>query len=178
MTRWAALGICAVALLAGCEQKMANSPQLKALDPSPFFANDSGARPELPGTVATDADTWPTPNALPAALPLSMLQHGRQQFEIFCTPCHAYDGHGHGRVVQRGFPNPPDLHSAAIVALSDRQIFDVITHGYGIMFPYGGRVPVADRWAIVSYIRALQYADRVPVADLTPELKAKLGVGK
>ena len=42
------------------------------------------------------------------------------------------------------------------------------------MFPYGGRVPSADRWAIVSYIRALQYADRVPVADLTPELRAKL----
>jgi mono/diheme cytochrome c family protein len=178
MTRWAALGICAVALLAGCEQKMANSPQLKALDPSPFFANDSGARPELPGTVATDADTWPTPNALPAALPLSMLQHGRQQFEIFCTPCHAYDGHGHGRVVQRGFPNPPDLHSPAIVALSDRQIFDVITHGYGIMFPYGGRVPAPDRWAIVSYIRALQYADKVPAADLTPDLTAKLDATK
>ena len=178
MTRWAALGICAVALLAGCEQKMANSPQLKALVPSPFFAIDSVSRPVLPCTVATDADTWSTPNARPASLLLSMLHHGRQQFEIFCAPCHAYDGHGHGRVVQRGFPNPPDLHSAAIVALSDRQIFDVITHGYGIMFPYGGRVPAPDRWAIVSYIRALQYADKVPAADLTPDLTAKLGATK
>ena len=61
MSRWAALGICALVLLAGCEQKMANSPQLKPLDPSPFFADDSGARPEIPGTVATDTDLTPKP---------------------------------------------------------------------------------------------------------------------
>jgi hypothetical protein len=45
------------------------------------------------------------------------------------------------------------------------------------MFPYGGRVPPADRWAIVAYIRALQYGDRVPVADLTPELRVRLDGG-
>lgn len=159
--------------VAGCDQKMADSPQRKALDPSPLFADGGSARPEIAGTVATDTPLT-TADALPATLPLTMLQHGQERFNIFCSPCHAYDGHGNGRVVQRGFPNPPDLHSAAIAALSDRQIFDVITHGYGIMFPYGGRVPAADRWAIVAYIRALQYADRVPVAELTPELRAKL----
>jgi mono/diheme cytochrome c family protein len=114
---------------------------------------------------------------LPAALPLTLLQHGQDRFNVFCSPCHAYDGHGNGRVVQRGFPNPPDLHSAPIAALSDRQIFDTITNGYGVMFPYGGRVPPADRWAIVAYVRALQYADRVPVADLNPGLRTKLDGG-
>jgi len=79
--------------------------------------------------------------------------------------------------VQRGFPNPPDLHSAAIAALTDRQVFDVITNGYGVMFPYGGRVPAADRWAIVAYVRTLQYADHVPVAELTPVLRARLDGG-
>ena len=172
------VGFIALLVLAGCDQKMADMPKRGPLDTSPLFSNGAAARPEIEGTVAADANLGPQPDALPAALPLGLLQHGQDRFNVFCSPCHADDGHGHGRVVQRGFPNPPDLHSPAIVPLGDRQIFDVITHGYGIMFPYGGRVPVADRWAIVSYIRALQYADRVPVADLTPELKAKLGIGK
>lgn len=160
-------------LLAACDQKMADAPKRNPLDTSPLFSDGAAARPEIAGTVATDTPLAEA-TALPAALPLALMQHGRERFNIFCSPCHAYDGHGNGRVVQRGFPNPPDLHSAAVTALSDRQIFDVISSGYGVMFPYGGRVPVADRWAIVSYIRALQYADDVPVTDLPPELHERL----
>jgi mono/diheme cytochrome c family protein len=168
------LAIASVLLLAGCDQKMAEMPKRGPLDTSPLFADDAVARPEVPGTVAADADLDPVPQALPAALSLDLLQHGRERFDIFCSPCHARSGHGDGRVVQRGFPNPPDLHSAAIVALGDHQIYDVITHGYGVMFPYADRVPSADRWAIVAYIRALQYADHVPAADLTPGLRQRL----
>ena len=174
MSGWRVIGIVALLLVAGCEQKMANSPQLKALDTSPLFADGAAARPEIAGTVATDADLAPVSEALPAALPLGLLQHGQDRFNVFCSPCHAYDGHGNGRVVQRGFPHPPDLHSAMVTALSDRQIYDVISNGYGIMFPYSGRVPASDRWAIVAYIRALQYADKVPAADLTTDLTARL----
>jgi mono/diheme cytochrome c family protein len=169
-----AVGLLALLLVAGCDQKMADMPKRNPLDISPLFSDGAAGRPEIAGTVAADADLAPQPVALPATLSLAMLRHGQDRFNVFCSPCHAYDAHGNGRVVQRGFPNPPDLHSALIAALSDRQIFDVISNGYGVMFPYGGRVPSADRWAIVSYIRALQYADRVPVADLTPELRAKL----
>jgi len=35
---------------------------------------------------------------------------------------------------------------------------DVITNGKGLMGPYGGNLPVRDRWAIVAYIRAMQVA--------------------
>jgi mono/diheme cytochrome c family protein len=174
MSRWRIPLLCALLLVAGCEQKMADSPQRKPLDTSPLFSDGAAARPEVAATVATDADLGPIPDALPASLPLAMLQHGQDRFNVFCSPCHAYDAHGNGRVVQRGFPNPPDLHSPLATSLSDRQIFDVITNGYGIMFPYGGRVPPPDRWAIVAYIRALQYADKVPVADLTPDLSGRL----
>ncbi|MEP6903764.1 MAG: cytochrome c, partial [Actinomycetota bacterium] len=34
--------------------------------------------------------------------------------------------------------------------------FDVITNGQGKMNSYASQIPVADRWAIVAYIRALQ----------------------
>jgi mono/diheme cytochrome c family protein len=134
-------------------------------------------RPPIDGTVATDTDLSPQPSALPSALPLPLLQHGQDRFNVFCSPCHAYDGHGNGRVVQRGFPNPPDLHSAAVTALSDQQIFDVVTKGYGVMFPYGDRIAPTDRRDIVAYVRALQYADHVPVAELTPALRTRLDGG-
>jgi hypothetical protein len=35
-------------------------------------------------------------------------------------------------------------------------LFDVITKGHGVMYPYAARIAPADRWAIVAYIRALQ----------------------
>jgi hypothetical protein len=41
---------------------------------------------------------------------------------------------------------------------ADGAIFDVITNGKGLMGSYGGNLTVRDRWAIVSYIRALQVA--------------------
>ena len=164
----------ALLVLAGCDQKMADMPKRNPLDTSPLFADGAADRPNVPGTVATDTELAAQPASLPAALPLPLLQHGQDRFNIFCSPCHAYDGHGKGRVVQRGFPNPPDLHSDAIAALSDRQIFEIVTNGYGVMSPYRGRVSSADRWSIVAYVRALQYADRVPVADLTPALRVRL----
>lgn len=171
MRQWALLlAVC----LAGCEQKMADAPRRDPFEPSPLFADGTSARVPPAGTVAADADLEPVAAALPATLPLSMLERGRAQYEVFCTPCHDYTGHGNGRVVQRGFPHPPDFHSAVLRAAPDRRFFDAITNGYGAMYPYAARVPVADRWAIVAYIRALQLSDDVPATALDPALTARL----
>jgi hypothetical protein len=172
MKRLALLGI--ALLLCGCEQKMAEMPRVDPLETSQLFADGAGARVPVTGTIAADADIGPQPTALPAALDLDLMQRGQQRFNIFCSPCHDYTGHGNGRVVQRGFPHPPDFHSARLIAAPDSHFFDVITHGYGAMFSYASRVPVSDRWAIIAYIRALQYSEQVPAGDLTPDLKAKL----
>ena len=42
------------------------------------------------------------------------------------------------------------------------------------MFPYADRVPPADRWAIVAYIRALQFSRHADVALLPADLRARL----
>jgi hypothetical protein len=171
MRGWALLlALC----LAGCEQKMADAPRRDPFEPSPLFADGTSARLPPPGTVATDADLEPMAAGLPATLPMAMLERGRAQNEVFSTPCHDYTGHGKGRVVQRGFPHPPDFHSAALRAAPDRLFFDAITDGCGEMFPYASRVPVADRWAIVAYIRALQLSENAPAAALSPELTTRL----
>jgi len=43
-----------------------------------------------------------------------------------------------------------------IVALSDGEIFDIVTHSKGLMPAYGRIVPTADRWAIIAHVRRLQ----------------------
>jgi hypothetical protein len=37
-------------------------------------------------------------------------------------------------------------------------------------------VPVADRWAIAAYIRALQRSQRATLADVPPDERARLSV--
>jgi len=42
------------------------------------------------------------------------------------------------------------------------------------MYSYAARVPPQDRWAIVAYIRALQYSRDAPVAELPQILRRRL----
>ena len=42
----------------------------------------------------------------------------------------------------------------------------MITNGKGNMAPYRFQVSVADRWAIVAYVRALQRSQNARSADL------------
>jgi cytosine/adenosine deaminase-related metal-dependent hydrolase len=77
-------------------------------------------------------------------------------------------------VVQRGFPAPPSYHQDALRQASDRHFYDVIANGYGAMYSYAARMPPRDRWAIVAYIRALQYSRDAPVAELPQNLRARL----
>jgi len=47
-----------------------------------------------------------------------------------------------------------------------------MTHGFGVMPSYAASVPPEDRWAIASYIRALQLSQRAHLADLEPADRA------
>jgi hypothetical protein len=59
-------------------------------------------------------------------------------------------------IVRRGFSPPPTYHDDRLRNAPVGHFFDVITNGWGKMNSYAAAVPVADRWAIVAYIRALQ----------------------
>ncbi len=105
---------------------------------------------------------------------LALLQRGQQRFDIYCAPCHSRVGDGHGMIVQRGFPPPPSYYIARLRAAPNQHFYDVITHGYGVMFPYADRVAPADRWAIVAYIRALQASADARLADVPADQRASL----
>ena len=94
--------------------------------------------------------------SIPFPITLSLLERGRQRFDIYCAPCHSPLGDGDGIVARRGFPHPPSYHIERLRQAPDRHFYDVMTNGYGIMYSYADRVSPEDRWAIVAYIRALQ----------------------
>lgn len=105
----------------------------------------------------------------PLPMTLSLLMRGQERYNIYCAPCHGYSGEGNGMVVQRGFPAPPSFHEPKLRAAADSHFYEVITHGYGLMYPYGGRVEAGDRWAIVAYLRAVQLSQHLPAARLSPQ---------
>ena len=76
--------------------------------------------------------------------------------------------------MQRGFPAPPSYHTDQLRNAPDQHFLDVIQNGYGIMYSYAARVPPADRWAIVAYIRALQFGQHAVVADLPENVRKAL----
>jgi len=50
----------------------------------------------------------------------------------------------------------------------------VMTHGFGAMQDYSAQLPVADRWAIAAYIRALQFSQRATMDDVPADKRADL----
>jgi len=113
----------------------------------------------------------------PFTITQTVLQQGQERYNIFCTPCHGYDGYGKGMIVQRGFSPPPSFHQDRLRTAPVGHFFDVITNGYGAMYSYGDRIPPADRWAIIAYIRALQLSQDAKLADVPPEARPTLEVG-
>jgi mono/diheme cytochrome c family protein len=170
-------GLAMVLLFGGCRQDMHDQPRYEPLEANPFFADGRASRPQIAGTVARGqlredqhfyaglVDGEPA-TTFPAPVTREMIERGRQRFEIFCTPCHGRLGDGQGMVAQRGFRNPPTYHSEQLREQPVGHFFDVITNGFGAMYSFNDRIPAADRWAIVAYIRTLQFSQAAPLNEL------------
>ena len=171
---------------AGCRQDMYNQPKYKPLAKSEFFDDDTSARPLPPHTVPRghlDEDTaFATgkndDGTLAAALPVpvtrELLARGQERYTIYCSMCHGNEGNANGMVVQRGYPPPPSYHIDRLRNAPPGYLYSVITNGYGIMYPYASRVEMADRWAIVAYIRALQLSKHATLDDVPAGERAQL----
>ena len=168
---------------AGCElrQAMYNQEKYEPLEASAFFADGMSFRPQVEGTVARGqlmldehfyqgtvqgqlAETLPVPVDRP------LLARGRERYNIFCAPCHDRTGAGNGLIVQRGLKQPESFHQERLREAPVGHFYDVITNGFGVMYSYASRIPVADRWAIVAYLKVLQLSqnlelDQLPVED-------------
>ena len=175
-----ALPILILFLCAACGGQMSDQPRYEPLEPSTFFEDGKASRDLVEGTVARGllsddtlryagrvdgqlADTFPFP------VTMEVLERGQERYDIYCAPCHGYAGYGDGMIVQRGFSPPPSFHEDRLRAAPVGYYFDVITNGFGAMYSYRSRIRPDDRWAIIAYVRALQYSQNAPVADLNQE---------
>lgn len=172
-------------LLGACRQDMHDAPRYEPLEASTFFTDGRGSRTLVANTVARGAlredahlyegkingqlaDIFPMPVTADA------MARGRERFNVFCSPCHGRTGQGNGMVVQRGFRAPPSYHEERLRNAPVGYFFDVMTHGFGAMPDYATQVPVADRWAIAAYIRALQLSQRATIDDVPAGRRADL----
>ena len=177
--------LCALAFVAGCRQDMHNQPKYEPLEASAFFPNGASARVPVEGTVArglmNEDDALYSGKVggaavteMPFAITAADLDRGQQRFNIYCTPCHDESGNGNGMVVQRGYRKPPSFHIDRLRQADPGYMFDVISNGFGRMYPYGDRVNPDDRWAITAYIRALQVSQSADLDDLAPGDRERL----
>ncbi|MGN6385036.1 MAG: c-type cytochrome [Verrucomicrobiota bacterium] len=173
----------------GCRQGMYKQAKHEPLEPSSFYPNNMSARPVIPGTVArghlhldrafyTGMIGTNYITELPLPLNADLLKRGQERYNIYCAVCHDRTGEGNGMIVQRGFPHPPSFHIDRLRKAPLGHFFDVITHGYGVMYPYASRVEPQDRWAIAAYIRVLQQSQNAALSELSAEQRQKLEGGQ
>ena len=150
---------------------MDRQPKVRPQTPSDFFADGRASRLPVEGTVARGENYAITPvttgtepgstnfvRSIPLEVTAAMMARGRDQFQIYCAPCHSAVGDGNGITKQFGMGVVANLHDPRIVQMPDGEIFHVITHGRNLMMPYASQIKPEDRWAVVAYVRALQLA--------------------
>lgn len=114
---------------------------------------------QRPGTQTNSAAMYPDDvETFPIPITKEVLDRGQDRYQIFCSSCHGLTGEGDGIVARRGFnkPGPATFHQDKLRQAPVGHFFDVITNGWGAMPSHASQIPVADRWSIIAYIRALQ----------------------
>jgi len=109
---------------------------------------------------------------IPIKVDAAVLARGRERYNITCAICHGQAGDGQGVVSTLGVGlAAANLHGGNIVKMPDGQLFRTITYGSkegkGLMKGFKVEMDLADRWAVVAYVRALQYSRLVDNGELS-----------
>ena len=165
---------------------MHDAPRYEPLEASAFFSDGQSARMPVAntvsrGTLPEDDELLYTgkidgivANLFPMPVTADVLTRGQDRYNVFCAPCHGRTGKGDGMVVQRGMRQPPSFMEDRLRNASAGYFFDVMTHGFGAMQDYAAQIPVADRWAIVAYERALQFSQHATIGDVPDDRRPDL----
>jgi mono/diheme cytochrome c family protein len=176
----------ALLVLAGCPalDPMQRQPKVRAYEESAFYEDGLAMRLPPAGTVAygsvmaadlaqgTGADGKPLAR-VPLEVTGDLLALGRRRFDIHCAVCHGVLGDGDSQLaLNMSLRKPPSLHAYRDVP--DGYIFQVITNGFGLMPSYAAELSVRERWAVVSYVRALQLSQAASLAEVPPDVRDRL----
>jgi len=145
----------------------------------------------LPNAKNPDGTTvnlleFPWITEFPVEVNQELMARGQERYNIYCATCHGMTGKGDGLVTQRamalqkGSPGigtwikPITLYDEPIRKQAIGQLFNSITHGVRKMPAYGSQIPIDDRWAIILYVRALQYAGSQSIDELPKDIRQQL----
>lgn len=195
-TLLAGTALLSLTALTGCHIDMWRQPKIhSAQRENPFFADKISTRSIVTGAIArghlrddagyfegTTKDGKDLITEIPTralnsfkgdtdgAKRLAMIKRGQDRFNIYCTPCHGKIGDGNGMIAQRGFSlrRPPgNYHTKRLQEMPIGHFYDVIVNGYGTMYSYASRIQdINDRWAVASYVRALQLSQNALTSDV------------
>lgn len=194
----------ALVLLSGCRGmdsdrepihlnlNMDYQPRYYPMGASSFFEDGRMMRPPVPGTVArgllredadfysgrTEAGGFVTENPIP--LSMDVIERGQERYNIYCSVCHSPSGDGRGIIMtgQYGYTPAPSFHDDRLRDVEDGYLYDVLTNGIRNMPGYGTQIAVADRWAIVAYMRALQRSQDAALSDVPEDQRGGIQVGE
>jgi mono/diheme cytochrome c family protein len=166
------------ALAACTRSNMDSQPKYHEYELSKVFPGGRVLQVPVAGTVARGDLARANEAEQKPAVTTQLLTRGREQYDVFCSPCHDRVGMGDGIVVQRGFPRPPNLHEGRLRTADDQHFVDAITRGYGAMYAFADRVQPRDRWAIVAYIRALQLSQHGMLPDVPADERVTMERGR
>jgi cytochrome c5 len=117
-------------------------------------------------------NNWGT--GIPLEVTPQLMERGQQRFNITCAMCHGAAAAGNGITKQYGLATVVTLQDERIRKMSDGEIFNTITNGKNTMMAYGPNIIVADRWAIIAYLRALHRSQNAAIADVPEDHRAEL----
>ena len=176
---------------------MDHQKRFKAQSYNPLFADGRAMRPPVAGTIARGelhaddhffrgrtGDAWATTFPRQLQITEEFVQRGRDRYAIFCTPCHGMSGHGDGMVKIRSEALEQtwdilDVSTEKARGYPVGHLYNIVANGINTMPGYRSQIPdVEDRWAIVAWVRALQYSQAVDVARLSPEDQTEMRARK
>ena len=122
---------------------------------------------------------------IPVKVSMDLLQRGRERYTIHCAVCHGQGGYGDGTVALRaaeiqaangdaaGWVAPKNYHSEDMRQQPVGKIYNTIANGVRSMPAYAKQISVLDRWAIVTYVKALQRSQDAKSEDIPESEKDK-----
>lgn len=147
---------------------MVRPPSVRTYSESRLFPDGRSWRAPVPGTVrregASPAFGPGTAERARAAKELKnpttpsfeSLVRGRKVYASFCRHCHGPRGRGDGPVAKAVTALSFPLATKSALDLPDGEVFHIVSFGRNNMPAHASQISVADRWALVNYLRDLQ----------------------
>jgi len=155
---------------------LAHPSNLQSAIPQEWFEITKTGSGSMPGfsTKLDDRQIWDA-----VAYLLSMentperIISGREIYAAICSQCHGETGKGDGELASGLTIPPTDFTNQSVMAsISNQGMVDIVTNGRSEVMPaFGNMFTEDEKWAAVTYIRTLAYAD-VVIPEVTPAAAA------